>query len=65
MVTSTRGSTADEVTATRIITNVNFVIEAAQAAGAQHGLTTVESLANMHGGALGGSAGLSLPAIVP
>jgi len=65
MVTSTRGSTPDEVTATRIITNVNFVIEAAQAAGEQNGMTTVQSIANMHGGALGGSSGLSLPAIVP
>ena len=32
MVTSTRGSNSGEVTATRIISNVNFVIETAEAA---------------------------------
>ncbi len=65
MVTSTRGSTSDEVTATRIVTNVNFLIETAQAAAAQHGISAVDAIAGMHGGALGGSGGLSLPAIVP
>lgn len=65
MVSSTRGSSSDEVTANRIITNVNFLIERAKAAAAQHGTSTVDAIAGMHGGALGGSQGLSLPAIVP
>ncbi len=65
MLTSTRGSTADEVTATRIISNVDFLIETAAAAAAQHGMSTSDAIAGMHGGALGGSGGLSLPAIVP
>jgi hypothetical protein len=64
MVSSTRGS-SDEVTATRIIGNVNFLIETAEAAAAQRGMSTVDVIVGMHGGALGGSGGLSLPAIVP
>jgi uncharacterized protein DUF5666 len=65
MVTSTRGSSSGEVTATRIIGNVNFMIETAEAAAAEHGMTTIDTIAAMHGGAMGGSGGLSLPAIVP
>lgn len=65
MVSSTRGSSADAVTATRIISNVNFLIEFAQAEAQQRGMTTMETIAGMHGGAMGGSRGLSLPAIVP
>ncbi len=65
MVTSTRGSQSDEVTATRIISNVDFLVETAQAAAAQQGTSTAEAISGMHGGALGGPVGLSLPAIVP
>jgi|ERR1051326_8106405 hypothetical protein len=65
MVTSTRGSSSAEVTATRIITNVNFLIETVGAQAAQHGISTVDAIAGMHGGALGGAGGLSMPAIVP
>ena len=65
MVTSTRGSSSDQVTATRIISNVNFLIETAAAAAEQHGMTTIDTITAMHGGAMGGSGGLSLPAIVP
>ncbi|HYL75930.1 MAG TPA: DUF5666 domain-containing protein [Bryobacteraceae bacterium] len=65
MVTSTRGSSSDQVTATRIISNVNFLIETAAAEGAQRGMTTMETITRMHGGAMSGPGGLSLPAIVP
>jgi len=65
MVSSTRGSSSDQVTATRIISNVNFVIEVAEAAGQQHGMTTIDTITAMHGGAMGGEGGLRLPAIVP
>jgi hypothetical protein len=65
MVTGTRGSSSDQVTATRIVSNVNFVIETAQAEGEQRGMTTIETITAMHGGAMGGSRGLSLPAMVP
>src|SRR5579864_7311483 len=65
MVTSTRGSSGDEVTATRIIGNVNFLIETAEAEGAHRGMTTMETITRMHGGAMSGPGGLSLPAIVP
>jgi len=64
MVTSTRGSSGDQVTATRIISNVNFLIETAAAEGERHGMTTMETIMAMHGGAMSGPGGLSLPAIV-
>jgi len=64
MVTATRGSKADEVTATRIISNVNFLIETAEASAAQTGMTTMDTIMSMHGGAMKGAGGLSLPAIV-
>lgn len=65
MVSSTRGSSGDEVTATRIISNVNFLIETAEAAAEQNGMTTMDTITAMHGGAMRGPGGLSLPAIVP
>ncbi len=65
MVTSTRGSSSDQVTATRIVSNVNFLIETAQAAAEHGGTTTMDAIMAMHGGALAGSGGLSLPGIVP
>jgi hypothetical protein len=65
MVSSTRGSSGDEVTATRIISNVNYLIEAAEAEAAERGISAVEVISGMHGGAMGGSGGLRLPAIVP
>jgi hypothetical protein len=65
MVSSTRGSTSDQVTATRIISNVNFMLETAEATAKQRGMTTIETITAMHGGAMGGSGGLNLPAIVP
>jgi uncharacterized protein DUF5666 len=64
MVTATRGSKQDEVTATRIISNVNFLIETAEASAAQTGMTTMDTIMSMHGGAMKGAGGLSLPAIV-
>jgi len=65
MVSSTRGSGTGEVTATRIITNVNYLIEMAQAQAAESGMSAVEVISGLHGGAMGGSRGLRLPAIVP
>ena len=65
MVSSTRGSTSGEVTAIRIVTNADFLIETAAAAAAQNGTTTIESIMAMHGGAMRGPGGLDLPAIVP
>jgi hypothetical protein len=65
MVSGTRGWSSDQVTATRIISNVNFVIETSAAEAEQRGMTTIDTITAMHGGAMGGSGGLSLPAIVP
>lgn len=65
MVSCTRPSSNGQVTATRIISNVDFLIETASAAAAQNGMTTIDTITAMHGGAMGGSGGLNLPAIVP
>lgn len=65
MVSSTRGASSEEVTATRVITNVNFLIETASAEAERRGMSAVDFIIGMHGGALGGSEGLNLPAIVP
>ena len=65
MVTSTAGSGSDEVTATRIVSNLNFLIENAEAEGARRGVAPIDQILSMHGGALGSSGSLSLPAIVP
>ena len=66
MVSSTRGSKSDEVTAIRIIANADFLIETAKEAAAAHaGMSTVDAISRMHGGAMGGPGGFSLPAMVP
>jgi len=65
MVSSTRGSKPDVVTATRIIANADFLIETAQAAAAEHeGMSVVDVISRLHGGAMGGPTGLALPGIV-
>jgi hypothetical protein len=65
MVSGTRGSRTDVVTATRIVSNADFLIETAQGAAAQQGMSTVQAISGMHGGAMSGPGGLNLPAIVP
>jgi hypothetical protein len=66
MVSSTRGSKSDELTAIRIVANADFLIETAQAMAAEHeGMSAVDVMSRMHGGAMGGPGGLSLPAMVP
>src|SRR5260370_12504015 len=65
MVSSTRGSKSDEVTAIRIITNADFLIESAQSAATTQGMSAVDVISRMHGGAMGGPTGLSLPAMLP
>jgi hypothetical protein len=66
MVSSTRGSKSDEVTATRVVANADYLIETARAAAAEHeGMSMVDVISRMHGGAMGGPGGLSLPAMVP
>jgi hypothetical protein len=66
MVSSTRGSKSDELTAIRIVANADFLIETAQAMAAAHeGLSAVDVMSRMHGGAMGGPGGLNLPAMVP
>jgi hypothetical protein len=65
MVSSTRGSKSDELTAIRIILNADFLIESAQSAATAQGMSAVDVISRMHGGAMGGPTGLSLPAMLP
>jgi hypothetical protein len=65
IVTSTRGSKNDEVTAIMVMANADPLIEMAQAQAAEKGVSPMEVLGGMHGGMLRGPGGVSLPAIIP
>jgi hypothetical protein len=62
VVTSTRGSHPGRVTGIMVIANVDPLIEMAQSQA--EGVSPMEALNRMHGGALSGPGGLSLPAIL-
>jgi len=62
VVTSTRGSHADRVTGIMVIANVDGLIQMAQSQA--EGASPMEALNKMHGGALAGPGGFSLPAIL-
>ena len=66
VVTSTRGSKPDEVTAITLIGNSDALIQMAQSAAAgKKGVTVMDALGQMHGGMLSGPSGFSLPAMIP
>lgn len=65
VVTATRGSRPDEVTAIMLLANVDGLIQMAQAQAAKDGGSLMDAMAGMHGGIMKGPAGLSLPAILP
>ena len=62
VVTSTRGSHPGKVTGIMIIANVDPLIQMAQSQA--QGLSPAEALNKMHGGAMSGPGGFSLPAIL-
>jgi hypothetical protein len=65
LVTATRSAQPDRVTAIMVLANVDGLIQMAQAQAARQGVGVMEAMAAMHGGALSGPNGLSLPAILP
>jgi len=62
VVTSTRGSQPGRVTGIMVIANVDPLIQMAQSQA--QGLSPAEALNKMHGGAMSGPGGFSLPAIL-
>ena len=66
IVTSTRGSKPDLVTATRVVANADFLIETAREAASQHeGMSVVDVISRMHGGSMGSpGGGIAIPGIV-
>jgi hypothetical protein len=64
VVTATRGSQPDEVTAIMLLANIDGLIAAAQAQAAKSGGSLMDAMAGMHGGIMSGPGGLTLPAIL-
>jgi hypothetical protein len=65
IVSSTRGNDNGEVTAILVLANADFLIMMAKSQAADKNISVSGALGQMHGGMLGGSSGLSLPAILP
>ncbi len=66
IVTGTRGAENGKVTAIMVLANADSLLQIAQKQAAeQPGKSAMEVLSGMHGGMLGGSGGLSLPAMMP
>ena len=63
LVTATRGSREDEVTAIMLLSNIDGLIQMAQSQ-AKDGVSLMDAMAGMHGGIMSGPAGLTLPAIL-
>jgi hypothetical protein len=64
LVTATRGSRPDEVTAIMLLANIDGLIMAAQAQASKSGGSLMDAMAGMHGGIMSGPGGLTLPAIL-
>ncbi len=64
VVTATRGSRPDEVTAIMLLANIDGLIAAAEAQAAKSGGSLMDAMAGMHGGIMSGPGGLTLPAIL-
>jgi hypothetical protein len=64
IVTATRGSRPDEVTAILLLANIDGLIAAAQAQASKSGGSLMDAMAGMHGGIMSGPSGLTLPAIL-
>ena len=67
VVTSTRGRTAEQVTAIMLITNADSFVKMAkmQAEAAGKSIGMMEAISRMHGGMMSGPGGLNLPALIP
>ena len=64
IVTSTRGTNAGEVTAISLLGNADSLIQFARSQGGDATDNPLDAINRMHGGALGGAGGVSLPAIL-
>jgi hypothetical protein len=64
VLTSTRGSKPNEVTAIMVLANADFLIQMAMMQAGK-GVSVSSALGGMHDGMLGGPSGVSLPALIP
>jgi hypothetical protein len=64
LVTATRGSRPDEVTAIMLLANIDGIIQMAQAQAGKDGVGVMDAMAGLHGGIFAGPTGLTLPAIL-
>jgi hypothetical protein len=64
LVTATRGSRPDEVTAILLLANIDGIIQMAQAQAGKDGVSVMDAMAGLHGGIFAGPTGLALPAIL-
>ena len=64
IVTSTRGTSEGEVTAISLLGNADSLIQFARSQGGNATDNPLDAINRMHGGALGGTGGVSLPAIL-
>jgi hypothetical protein len=64
LVTATRGSRPDEVTAIMLLANIDGLIQMAQQQASKSGGSVMDAMAGMHGGIMSGPGGLTLPAIL-
>jgi hypothetical protein len=62
IVTSTKGTTADTVTAILLLANADFLVQMAQGPGSGEG--GMDAINRLHGGMLAGRGGFSLPTMV-
>jgi hypothetical protein len=65
VVTATRGSRADTVTAITLVANIDGLIQMAQSMPDGKGLSPMEAISRMHHGAMDGPNGFTLPALIP
>ena len=63
-MTSTRGTNASQVTAISVLANADSLIQFARSQGGAGSDNPLDAINRMHGGLLGGPAGVSLPAIL-
>jgi hypothetical protein len=64
IVTSTRGTASNELTAIMLLENADSLIQMAQMQGGGKSANPMEAISNLHGGAFSGPGGLALPAIL-
>lgn len=63
IVTSTRGASSDQLTAIMLLANADSLIQMAQMQAGDN-VSPMQAISGLHGGALSGPGGLSLPAIL-